>query len=291
MQLSYDHSKWEQLVSEPDSTLQLFITNRCNKRCAACFYDSYLSSKDMSFDQYKIYIDTYGENTGKVILIGGEPTLHPNIADMILYNRDKGLRTTVYTNGTKLGALSSVMAPDVKVRVGVLGIDQSEKKLSEITPPDYPVTVVFMLRQDNVQDLYPLATAVIERGFQCEDLYISSIRDIALTKCFWLDTPETFSLSPAIPGSYPNIIQGYLEYMTNEGPDEIKRLHLCRRGVIDSDSNIGHCRYLNIFPNGEKTICPWDISLHETVNDYKYWTRKCNKNKTCILQKIVLQRK
>ena len=147
-----------------------------------------------------------------------------------------------------------------------------------------------MIRKDNVGCLYTLPESVVKLGFKCEDLYVSSIRDIALTGNFWLDTPETFSLSPAIDESYPNIIQEFVNYMTDHGPSEIKRLHLCRRGVIDSDTNIHHCRYMNIFPNGEKVICPWDISLHETVDDYKYNTRKCNKNKHCILQKLILQR-
>ena len=36
--LVYDMNKWKERITDPVPTLQLFITNKCNKRCAGCFH-------------------------------------------------------------------------------------------------------------------------------------------------------------------------------------------------------------------------------------------------------------
>jgi len=66
LSLQYDQSKWQELIPRPVNTLQLFITNKCNNRCKACFYAHKLGSEEMSFDDYKkIYAAELGFRSRK----------------------------------------------------------------------------------------------------------------------------------------------------------------------------------------------------------------------------------
>lgn len=286
MKLSYDTNKWVKDEYPALNTLQIFITDKCNKRCSGCFYKYRLGTEDMSFYDYKHYVEKYREGTDKVILIGGEPSLHPRVADFIRYNHDSGLKTTVYTNGYNLKAFEDVSNLDVKIRIGIMGLNVSEKPLAQITPVDFPVTVVYMLRMDNIHELYSTA-AYSETIFNCKDFYISNIREVDRTGSFWFETPETLPLSPSLQPNFSNVVQDFVNYYRGD----MERLHICRRGVIEGGLSVTHCRYINIFPNGDLIICPFDISRNIKAKDYKYRTRLCQKHSECILQKIVLKRK
>ncbi|MDD5164752.1 MAG: 4Fe-4S cluster-binding domain-containing protein, partial [Patescibacteria group bacterium] len=86
----------------PVNTLQLFITNRCNLRCKGCFYAHKLGAKEMSLREYQDYILKYLPEIQKVILLGGEPTMHKNLPQMLKFNNQYGLKTTIYSTGFNL---------------------------------------------------------------------------------------------------------------------------------------------------------------------------------------------
>jgi MoaA/NifB/PqqE/SkfB family radical SAM enzyme len=100
--LQYDKDKWKLTEPELANRVQMFITNKCNKRCKGCFYGSQLDNSEMTFEEYKEKLDPYISKIGKVILLGGEPTISPHLQEMIEYNQDLELSTTIYTNGYKL---------------------------------------------------------------------------------------------------------------------------------------------------------------------------------------------
>lgn len=284
--LQYDRDKWQEVGSIPVNTLQLFITNKCNLRCRGCFYSNRLGKDEMSFEEYKDYIKSYGSQVQKVILLGGEPTIHPELEQMLKLNQDRELKTTIYTNGFNLKRLESLDLDRVSVRLGVYGLENSEKPLSRICRTTLPIEIVYMLRRDNTQELLKTAIAA-EKDFNCRGFYISSIREIDKTGSFWLDTKETLPIE-----QYAQFIQGFVkEYEGN-----IHKLHIARRGVLytktrDETKTANKCRFGNIFPDSKKVICPFDISRNITSPELKFNQRTCNKHSECILQKIVLQRK
>ena len=121
-----------------------------------------------------------------------------------------------------------------------------------------------------------------EDNFDCQGFMVSSIRDLVKTKSFWTDTPDTLSNQ-----KFAETVSSFVS--TYKG--NIPALHICRRTAIDGTSHYDKCRYINVYPNGEKTICPWDISLGITDGEgYELSTRKCQKHHECILQKVVLER-
>jgi hypothetical protein len=260
------------------NTLQLFITNRCDRRCRGCFYTSRLSSDDMSLDTYRRTLDAYVDRLAisKVVLLGGEPTLHRYVQDFVSEALLRRLLVTVYTNGARLEALSpsAILPAGLTVRIGVLGYLYGEKPLSAIKSPPYPVSIVYMLRKDNVGELDAAARDAEER-FDCRYFMVSSIRDVAATGSYWKDTPETLSNV-----EYKEVVEAFLGRYRG-GLD----VHVANRGVYPG---CGHdrCRFLNVYPDGGCTLCPFDISPG-VVNDPKDFGRKCNKHSECLLQKWV----
>ena len=255
-------------------TLQFFITNRCDKRCKGCFYASRLNSEHMSFDDYRRHLDDYAVRLGatKVILLGGEPTLHPQVANFANEALGRGLAVTVYTNGSNLDALEA--CPGITVRIGVLGYRSGEKALAEIERPSYPVAIVYMLRQDNLHELDDAARDAEDR-FDCRYFMLSSIRDIAATGSFWKDTSETLTAT-----QYKDVVEAFLARY--KGALDI---HVANRGLYEG---CGHnqCRFLNLYPDGTCTLCPFDISL--SIKDSPDgFGRRCDKHKECLLQKRV----
>ena len=282
--LEYDTSKWKETVANPFNTLQLFITNKCNLRCKGCFYSHKLGKEEMTLEQYKSHVKEHRPEIGKIILLGGEPTIHPELGNMLDFNRSQGLRTTIYTNGFDLKKLEDIDMSEVALRIGVYGNTSSEKPLSRVYRTPLPIDMVYMLRRDNVNELMDTANTAANE-FNCKGFYISSIRDIAISQSFWKDTDETLPLD-----EYFNVVQDFVKNF--EG--DISKLHIARRGLIYTDipdQKVDCCRFGNIFPDGEKIICPLDISRKITTKELEYDSRKCNKDKSCILRKIVLERK
>ncbi len=287
--LEYDETAWREKPVSVYNTLQLFITDKCNKRCPECFYGNMLGTKSMPFGIYKKYLKQYcvpENNIGKIILLGGEPTLHNRLSDMIRFNADRGLKTTVYTNGANLAALEGVMKTHeewVTVRVGVHGLTVSEKPLTEIVPPEFPVTVVYMLANYNQHEL--MAAAEYAEKFNCNGFYISSIREIDKTGDYWLDTEKTIPIQ-----QYARIAQIFMKLYRGN----IRRIHLATRGVLITKNqdftDVTRCRFGNILRDGRKIISPFDISLNKTSPELSFDKEKCSRHHKCVLQKIVLER-
>ena len=99
--------------------------------------------------------------------------------------------------------------------------------------------------------------------YNCRRFYISSIRDIARTHDFWKDTRQTVS-----PRVYAGIIRKFIGGYTGN----MAEIHIARRGILGTglaSPEVKTCRFGNIFPDGEKIICPFDISSRITVPELK----------------------
>ena len=81
------------------------ITGECNLNCNICFANA-PSSSHVSFEQISSMIDAYVSYEAEPELLqlsGGEPTLHPNIIELVRYAKNLGIQdVAVSTNGLKL---------------------------------------------------------------------------------------------------------------------------------------------------------------------------------------------
>lgn len=84
-------------------TLWLNIDRRCNLRCVWCYARAQGYGKcDMSLETVRKYMVLAAElGARSVVLIGGEPTLHPDFFKIIEIIRSAGLKVFLATNGVK----------------------------------------------------------------------------------------------------------------------------------------------------------------------------------------------
>lgn len=86
------------------TTCWLNINRCCNLRCEWCYakntgFDPY---SNISLDDAKKTINLIAEiGINSVILIGGEPTLHPFLCEIIRYAKDKSMVVSIVSNGLK----------------------------------------------------------------------------------------------------------------------------------------------------------------------------------------------
>jgi MoaA/NifB/PqqE/SkfB family radical SAM enzyme len=84
-------------------TLELEIIEKCNLNCTYCYpHSSKKSGKIISFDKLKEIIDNAVKiDIKEIVLLGGEPLLHPNWSEILIYAKEKGIkRNILYTNGS-----------------------------------------------------------------------------------------------------------------------------------------------------------------------------------------------
>ena len=88
----------------PDATNIFFhITTRCNLDCRHCYINpSQHGTETLSLDTIITWLDTFAERgtTANIIFLGGEPTLHPELAGAVRHARSAGFGSiTIDTNG------------------------------------------------------------------------------------------------------------------------------------------------------------------------------------------------
>lgn len=80
------------------------VNRSCNLRCKWCYAKSsqYLHD-DMSLERFRILVDiAIDVGVKQVLLIGGEPTIHNDFLGFLDYLKNRGVRTTVVSNGLML---------------------------------------------------------------------------------------------------------------------------------------------------------------------------------------------
>lgn len=84
--------------------IQICPTNICNLKCPFCSCNQVERSQQLSIDQLKEIVDI-SKNLGTkayTITGGGEPTLHPQINEFLLYCNENDISTGLVSNGLKL---------------------------------------------------------------------------------------------------------------------------------------------------------------------------------------------
>ncbi|MGO9596992.1 MAG: radical SAM protein [Isosphaeraceae bacterium] len=96
----------------------ILLTEKCVRSCPYCFARDYMAGrvhKTLSFENL-IYLLDFLEtsNYKRVSYLGGEPTLHPEFVDFVLYALHRGFHVAVFTSGviskSKITALENNLA-------------------------------------------------------------------------------------------------------------------------------------------------------------------------------------
>ncbi|MDY6782329.1 MAG: radical SAM protein [Cyanobacteriota bacterium] len=81
--------------------VKIKIVWACNLRCGMCNHWRDRVESPLDLDFYKTLVNELAElGCQKIHLTGGEPTLRPNLEEIIAHIRDRGIRPTMTTNAT-----------------------------------------------------------------------------------------------------------------------------------------------------------------------------------------------
>src|SRR6267154_4442002 len=89
----------KRLLDRQPLQCSLYVTDQCNLDCAYCTeYDN--SRPHPSIDDLKKWVRKIRElGTMRIALVGGEPLVHPNIVELVLYGRELCVATSLTPNG------------------------------------------------------------------------------------------------------------------------------------------------------------------------------------------------
>ena len=83
--------------------MDLAITYRCNNNCAHCYNARPRQYPELSTSQWKLLLDRMWEiGIPHIVFTGGEPTLRPDLPELIAHAEHNGQITGINTNGRRL---------------------------------------------------------------------------------------------------------------------------------------------------------------------------------------------
>ncbi|WZH35610.1 MAG: radical SAM protein [Microbacterium enclense] len=115
-------------------TLYIQLLYRCNFSCGHCFHGEKLQDPStIGREDVREVMDHFRENyaTSHVVLLGGEPFLHPDLHDTLQYARENGMTTEICTNGHRFtqAKIRSMSQNIDDLRVSIDGLEDVHDRL------------------------------------------------------------------------------------------------------------------------------------------------------------------
>lgn len=120
---------------------QLIVTRRCNLACGYCNeFDKV--SRPVEYETLVQRMDHLIDNLGVTIMdfLGGEPLLHPRIADLVGYAHKKGCWTNIITNGF-------LLSDKLVEKLNLAGLDSMAVSIDRIRATDFTHKALDPLRR------------------------------------------------------------------------------------------------------------------------------------------------
>jgi radical SAM protein with 4Fe4S-binding SPASM domain len=108
--------------------IQFYPTVRCNLACSFCYNRSLTQAKDMSFPEFHRLVDKLNAIGVRTLdIIGGEPTMHAELPQLIKAALQEGLGINLSSNGTDLIQLATIRQKHPGAKIG---ISVNDRKIS-----------------------------------------------------------------------------------------------------------------------------------------------------------------
>jgi radical SAM protein with 4Fe4S-binding SPASM domain len=100
-------------------SMEIEFSLRCNFRCPYCYvpHNSYPENELSKEEICDVILQAKDMGARKIIILGGEPTLYPNLLEMIEFIKKQKLEVEIFTNGTKITEDFAKQLYDNNVRV------------------------------------------------------------------------------------------------------------------------------------------------------------------------------
>jgi radical SAM protein with 4Fe4S-binding SPASM domain len=86
--------------------MRILLSESCNANCAHCFNRGFRKSGHMDLEGARRVFDFLGQHVDKLLIMGGEPTLHPDFAELYGHAQRRFESVLLFTNALNDGILS-----------------------------------------------------------------------------------------------------------------------------------------------------------------------------------------
>lgn len=138
------------------------ITQRCNNRCLYC--DQLKAEQDMPAAQFTALLDDLArEGVEAVALGGGEPTMHPALADLLTVAHQRGLRAGLTTNSRDPGLVTALADAGL---LDSFGVSAGKGEWTALVAHPHAVVNLLLLR-DGLAEITAWAVEAVRRSARC----------------------------------------------------------------------------------------------------------------------------
>ncbi|MCG8683230.1 MAG: radical SAM protein [Desulfobacterales bacterium] len=260
--------------SKQSSNLFFHILTRCNLRCAHCYINREQHGETtLSLDTIQNWLNIFSHKASQtnLVFLGGEPTLHPNLAEAVKTARKLGFKSiTIDTNGYLFRDILDKIKPD-EVDFISFSLDGATQEtndsirgegcwdtvmagIKKASSKGFTCSMIYTVSEKNIHELDLMPRVVKGLGISRFFIQVVGIRGESnasearhqVSKATWLETiPKTAEqiVSHGIIVTYPKV------FLEPGEPFE------CAANVADN--------YF-VFPNGRVYQCPIceDFPLH-----------------------------
>ena len=301
--------------SKNSSNLFFHILTKCNLKCRHCYINpAQHGKKELPLLTIKAWLEEFAATSSStnLIFLGGEPTLHPDLAEAIKYARDRGFGSiTVDTNGYLFYDILSRVSPreldffsfsldgatrktNDRIR-GKGSYDICKKGIQKALDRGFAASLIYTVSTINIDELELMPSLITKLGIDRFFIQVIGLRGkvatrgvaedrrvpLQVSRSKWLDIIPAVAQKIADLGvtvSYPKV---FLE------PEE--RFECA--GLV--------ARNYFVFPNGRVYQCPLceDHPIHsmvfnenkliETANLNERDLFKLNIAEGCVMNKLI----
>jgi radical SAM protein with 4Fe4S-binding SPASM domain len=184
------------------NTVWLVITSKCNNSCSFCYYKK--RSEEMSLETIKKYVELLNKiKPKKIILIGGEPTLHPNFVDIVELFYKNNFNISVVSNGFGFSNLDVVKNIIYKVKNISLSIEGTKNVHNSIVKNNSAYdSIVKSIKNIQLFNKIPSTNTVLNKEninnieSIISDLYDLGLRKFTFNICTSFEKYDNISYSP-----------------------------------------------------------------------------------------------
>jgi len=113
-------------------SMEIEFSLRCNFRCVYCYvpHDSYFVDELSVAEIEDAVLQAQALGAQKIIVLGGEPSIYPQVLDLMAFIRERGLAVEIFTNGSGVTAAFARRLHDLRARV-VLKMNSFDEALQD----------------------------------------------------------------------------------------------------------------------------------------------------------------
>lgn len=301
--------------SKNSSNLFFHILTKCNLRCRHCYINpEQQGKKNLPLATIRAWLDAFVANsaTTNVIFLGGEPSLHPDLAPAIKYAKDRGfISITVDTNGYLFNdILNRVSCEDVdffsfsldgatrqtndRIR-GRGSYDTCIKGLKKAVHKGFAASLIYTVSTMNIHELELMPSLIKQLGIDRFFIQVIGLRGKAASKGSTEDPKQTLQVPKS---KWLDIVPAVAQKVAGLGVTVgYPKVFLEPEERFECAGRVAQNYF--IFPNGRVYRCPLcedhpihslefkDDTLCETHNLNESDLFELNIAEGCVMNKLI----